>query len=179
MKKFIFGLAILLSAFVLRADYVGASTNDFSISNFKADYYLNKDSEGRSTLKTVEAITAEFPAIDQNHGIERVIPTKYDGHSTSLQIQSIKDENGSDVDYSASSQNDNLVLRIGSSGAYVHGKTNYVIIYTQQDVTKSFSDTNSDEFYWDVNGTGWSQPFDSISATIHVECVVLMSRVTS
>jgi len=169
MKKFIFGLAILLSAFILHANYVGASTNDFVISNFKADYYLNKDNEGRSTLRTVEAITAEFPAIDQNHGIERVIPMKYDGHSTNLQIQSVKGENGSDVSYSTSSQNDNLVLRIGSSGVYVHGKTNYIITYTQRDVIKSFNNTNGDEFYWDVNGTGWSQPFDNVTATLHLE----------
>ena len=168
MKKFLFALAILLSAFVLRTNYVAASANDFTISSFRADYYLDRDSEGRSTLKTVEAITADFPSIDQNHGIERVIPMKYDNHSTNLQVQSIKDEKGGDVNYSTSTKNDNLVLRIGKADTYVHGKTNYVITYTQHDVTKVFSDTKSDEFYWDVNGTGWSQPFGNVTAALHL-----------
>ena len=51
-------------------------------------------------------------------------------------------------------------------GQYVHGKQTYVITYTQQDVTKYFSDTGDDEFYWDVNGTGWEQPFGEVSATV-------------
>ena len=168
MKKFIFGLVLFLSVLVYRTDYVSALTSDFVISNFSADYYLDKDSDGRSTLKTVEAITADFPAIDQNHGIERVLPMKYDGHSTSLKVQSVKDASGADVGYSTDTQNDNLVLRIGSADVYVHGKTNYVITYTQRDVTRFFKDTGSDEFYWDVNGTGWSQPFDGVSARLYL-----------
>ncbi|MDK2899187.1 MAG: hypothetical protein PWQ10_374 [Patescibacteria group bacterium] len=168
MKKILFGIIILLSVFVFRMDIASASTNDFTISSFKADYYLDKDSDGRSTLKAIESITADFPDIDQNHGIERVIPMKYDGHSTNLQVQSVKDKNGSDVNYSASRQNNNLVLRIGDSDTYVHGEMNYAITYIQNDVTKSFSGTGSDEFYWDVNGTGWSQSFDSVVATVHL-----------
>lgn len=168
MKKFIFGLSILLSAFVLHADCASASTSDFTINSFKADYYLDRDDEGRSTLKTVEAITAEFPAIDQNHGIERVIPTSYNSHPTSLKVQSITDEKGNNLNYSTSTQNDNLVLRIGDADVYAHGLTNYVITYTQRDITRFYSDTNSDEFYWDVNGTGWSQKFNNVAATIHL-----------
>ena len=53
-------------------------------------------------------------------------------------------------------------------GQYVHGKQSYVIDYTQTDVTKYFKDSNDDEFYWDVNGTGWSQPFAEVSATVTV-----------
>ena len=168
MKKFIFGLVLFLSVLVFRTDYVSASTSDFVISNFSADYYLDKDVDGRSTLKTVESITADFPAIDQNHGIERVLPMKYDGHFTSLKIQSVKDDNGADVDYSTDTQNNNLVLRVGNADVYAHGKTNYVITYTQRDVTRFFKDTNSDEFYWDVNGTGWAQPFSNVNARLRL-----------
>ena len=42
----------------------------------------------------------------------------------------------------------------------------YVIRYTQQNVVRSFDDTSSDEFYWDINGTGWEQPFGRVSATV-------------
>ncbi len=44
--------------------------------------------------------------------------------------------------------------------------TTYVIHYTQVDTIRYFPDTDDDEFFWDVNGTGWEQPFDEVSATV-------------
>jgi uncharacterized membrane protein YgcG len=58
-------------------------------------------------------------------------------------------------------------LALGTD-AFVHGTVTYVISYTQRDVVRSFANTNSDEFYWDINGTGWKQPFGRVSATVHV-----------
>jgi uncharacterized membrane protein len=143
-------------------------TSNFTISSFKADYYLDKDSDGRSRLKTIERITAVFPQFDQNHGIERALPQKYDNHSTSLRIESVKDEEGKNLPYSDSQSNDNLVLRIGEEDTYVRGEKTYVITYTQRDVTRFFNNTNADEYYWDVNGTGWAQPMNEVIATIHI-----------
>lgn len=145
---------------------VYADTNNFQITNFEADYYLDRDADNRSTLKTVEKITAAFPQADQNHGIERALPTTYDGHSTSLQVVSVTDEHGNKRPYTTYESNGNEVLRIGDKTAFVHGLNTYVITYTQRDVTKNFA--GKDEFYWDVNGTEWQQPFDKVSAQIHL-----------
>ncbi|MCC6269996.1 MAG: DUF2207 domain-containing protein, partial [Microbacteriaceae bacterium] len=60
------------------------------------------------------------------------------------------------------------ILRIGSAASYVHGTVTYRIEYTQRNVVRFFSNTEADEFYWDVNGTGWAQPFGSVSATVHL-----------
>jgi uncharacterized membrane protein YgcG len=35
-------------------------------------------------------------------------------------------------------------------------------------VTRHFEDTGVDEFYWDVNGTSWAQPFGTVTATLHL-----------
>lgn len=145
---------------------VYADTNNFQITNFEADYYLDRDADNRSTLKTVEKITAAFPQADQNHGIERALPTTYDGHSTSLQVVSVTDEQGNKRPYTTYESNGNEVLRIGDKTAFAHGLNTYVITYTQRDVTKNFA--GKDEFYWDVNGTEWQQPFDKVSAQIHL-----------
>jgi hypothetical protein len=53
-------------------------------------------------------------------------------------------------------------------GQYVQGSQTYVITYSQANVTRHFTDTNDDEFYWDTNGTGWSQPFGSVTAHVHI-----------
>jgi len=145
------------------------STGDFTISSFDVDYYLDKDNEGRSTLKTIEKITAVFPARNQNHGIERAIPVSYDGHKTNLNVISVTDTASKEVHFSKrTDDNGNLVLRIGDADKYVHGPVTYVITYTQRDVTKFFDSTNDDELYWDVNGTDWAQAMDEVSARVHI-----------
>lgn len=146
-----------------------AGVNDFTISNFEADYYLGRDSANRSTLKTVERITAEFPPFDQNHGIERALPVKYDGHPTSLRVESVLGPDGGSVPYSTRDDNDNLILRIGEADKYVHGTVTYVVTYTQRDVTKFFATTGADEFYWDINGTEWQQAFGQVTARVHLD----------
>lgn len=145
-----------------------AAINDFTISDFQADYYLVRDKDNRSHLKTVEKITAEFPAFDQNHGIERAIPRSYQDHPVNLSIQSVTDANGAALNYSTYESNDNEVLRIGDADTYVHGSRVYVVTYTQQDVTLDPDNASIDEFYWDTNGTEWGVPFGRLTARVHL-----------
>jgi len=152
-----------------------AGANDFSISSYAIDYSLGRDNEMRSVLKTKETIVAQFPKIDQNHGIERAIPREYDGHPTSLDITSVTDETGKEWNYSTKSQSKLEVLRIGDSDTFVKGKKTFVIEYTQRDVTKTFANTKSDEFYWDTNGTDWRVPIDNLSVTLHIKPSIVKS----
>lgn len=169
MKRIVLGIVgILLLGGLFGSSAHAQNVNNFTIKKFEADYYLSQDSEGRSQLKTVETIVAEFPGFNQNHGLERAIPKSYDGHSTSLNIESITDENGQALPYSEYASNDNLVLRIGDADTYVHGLQVYVITYSQRDVTRYFANTNDDEFYWDINGTQWSVPIEQLRARVHV-----------
>lgn len=169
MKRFFLGLGIFCVTLVSFAPgALAQNVNNFKINSLEAEYFLGQGSDGRSTLRTVEKIKAEFPAYDQTHGLERAIPKKYDGHSTSLKIESVQDDTGKDLPYSDSTVNDNLVLRVGKADEYVHGEKIYTITYTQRDVTMYFSDTNDDEFYWDVNGTQWAQGIGFIGAKVHV-----------
>ncbi len=172
MKRLLLAFVLLLSCVlscILNTNFANAGTQDFIISNFHADYYLSLDKEGRSSLKTVESITAVFPNYDQNHGIERALPKAYDGHPVSLKVQSVNDENGASQNFSEYTSNGNQVIRIGDADEYVHGAKTYVITYTQRDVTKYFADTDDDEFYWDVNGVGWGQAFSQVSAAVHID----------
>lgn len=168
------GLALALPAAPGEAAPPAASTlasvrdvNDFRFSRFEADYYLDRDSEGRSTLTTVESLTAVFPETDQNHGIQRVLVEDYQGTSTDLDVVSVTDETGAARDYDTESDEGLLFVTIAADG-FVHGEQTYVLTYTQHDVTRYFADTQADEFQWDTNGTGWRQPFDTVEARIHL-----------
>lgn len=164
--------SLLLTAMLLLsacfAVSVHAVVNDFTISDFQADYYLTRDSDNRSHLKTVEKITAEFPNIDQNHGIERALPLDYDGHPTHLKIVSVTDGQGNSLPYETRDSNGNKVLRIGDADRYVHGTQVYTLTYEQQDVTLRPSDKAVNEFYWDTNGTDWRVRFENITARVHL-----------
>ena len=181
---FLVGLAFFLGAEVMTdgspaqaaghtAGAAQASVDDFYFQSFDADYHLARNEAGNSTLRTVETIVAVFPEIDQNRGIRRAVPNVYDGHPADLQILSVTDETGASLshDIDEGENDDFTVVTIAAKG-YVHGAKTYVIEYLQTNVTLQPDDAtaaNANEFYWDVNGTGWAQPFNEVTARVHLD----------
>ncbi|HUH53463.1 MAG TPA: DUF2207 domain-containing protein, partial [Microbacteriaceae bacterium] len=164
---FVLTAAGLLVANFQTTDAARADVNDFVVESFDAVYELAKDEEGRSTLKTTEVITIIFPEFDQNRGVIRDVPHVFDDHSTDLNVKSVTDEHGKPRNYKTEEYGEFLSIIIAvPEGSFVHGKQTYVLEYTQRDVTKFYKDTGVEEFYWDVNGTDWAQPFGRISAKI-------------
>ena len=169
MKHILFTLLALLLTAVSLASPVSADVNNFTISNYEIDHYLARDGDMRSRLRTVEKITAVFPEHDQNRGLERSIPHRYDNHPTSLRIVSVKNEKGESLEYSTSQGPESETIRIGNPDRYVHGAQTYVITYEQRDVTRYFKDSDVDEFYWDMNGVEWRVPIAKLRATVHID----------
>jgi len=159
-------LTLAAAPVLLTASSASADTNDFTITSFTADYYLDRDDGGRSTLRTVETIVAQFPEYDQNHGIYRHLVDDYQGHPTNIDVESVTDENGNDLPYESESDDTFQTLQIGDGDVYVYGATTYVITYTSHNVT--LFDGDVEEFYWDTNGTGWPQPISSLTARFHI-----------
>ncbi|MFT2817809.1 DUF2207 domain-containing protein [Leifsonia sp. A12D58] len=163
-----------VNASVVAAGIVATGTDDFTFSSWHSDLVLGRDADGRSTLTTTETIVADFPDFDQNRGIRRAIPTHYDGHTTDIDIVSVTDETGSARNYDAETSDDDgefLEITIAADD-YVHGAQTYVITYTQRNVTLFPDDAADNEFYWEVNGTGWAQPFGSVTATLSMDAAL-------
>ncbi|MDQ3093715.1 MAG: DUF2207 domain-containing protein [bacterium] len=173
MFKRIFAL-LILSLLLLAPTVSAQGVNNFRISSFEADYYLSRDSSKTSMLRVEERIVAEFPNFDQNRGIERAIPKKYQDNSVSLKIESVTDVNGQAINYTTRAENDNEILRIGDADKYVRGQQVYNIKYTIKNVI-SFQEL--DEFYWDVNGTDWRVPFDSVVSRIHIPAEIVTAKI--
>lgn len=175
MKRFFGWLSVLVMAVgVLGAGEVFAqNTQNFSFDSFSAQYYLDRTAEKTATLTVAETLTARFPDFDQNHGILRALPKSYQGHTISLNIDSVTDSTGTPRDYSTYTENHNLVLKIGNPKTYVHGVQTYIITYQMRNVI--LFGKNQDEFYWDVNGDQWAQTFDKVSAQIHVPAKIATS----
>ncbi|WEG09567.1 DUF2207 domain-containing protein [Microbacterium horticulturae] len=146
---------------------VSADVDDFSFSSLDVDYTLGREDDGTSTLKVVETFVADFPQTDQNHGMKRAIPDTYNGQPLNLHLVSVTDENG-DPRPADTDDDDGWFTITSRSDQYLHGPQTFVFTYTARHVTWHFSDTGADEFYWDVNGTDWGQPFGTVDATLHV-----------
>jgi uncharacterized membrane protein YgcG len=140
-------------------------TSDFEFRSFDAEYTLERDASDHATLEVVETAVAVFPSIDQNRGIIRSIPDYYGEVFLDTQVLGVTDENGDDVYYEVQRDGGFTILLLGDD-TFVHGATTYVIHYTQTDTIRAFADTGADEFYWDVNGTGWEQPFGEVNAAL-------------
>lgn len=141
--------------------------DDFQFASFSADYYLDTDDAGRSTLTTVETFVATFPEVNQNHGMRRAIPATYMGAPTDVDVQSVTDAEGNARPFEVDTD-DGFVLVTSADPGFLHGDQTYVFTYTQRNVTRAFADTQDDEFYWDTNGTAWAQPFGEVTARVHV-----------
>lgn len=165
MKKLLVGIFALALGLLGAPTAYAANVNNFTISSYDVDMTLGRDSDNRSTLAVKETIIAEFPSYDQNHGLERVFVQEYDGHSLSLAIASVTNEQGKNLNYSL----DSGVMRIGDADSYVHGVQTYVIKYTMRDVTKYYSDTNRDELYWDAVGFDWQVPITKATIVLKID----------
>lgn len=158
---------MLLATFVFSPAIAQArDVDDFEIRSFTANYYLSRNADNESQIKVVEEIQAVFPEYDQNHGILRALPTKYNKQPLYLKVMSVTDKRGDPIPYSDSTQNDNLVLKIGDADAYVRGLNTYVITYEMKNVITFYD--GYDELYWNVNGLQWRQPFGAVTARIHI-----------
>ena len=140
--------------------------DDFVFDSFHAEYALDRDDERASRLGVVETLVADFPDIDQNHGIERALPRAYAGVDLGVEVIAVTDATGTALPYELRDDDGFLVIRIGSADRFVHGRQSYVIEYRMRDVVRSFGDTGVDEFYWDINGTGSAQPYRRVSAAL-------------
>ncbi|WP_040424678.1 DUF2207 family protein [Agromyces subbeticus] len=149
---------------------VSTGVDDFTFDSFDAVYELSRDEGGRSVLDTTETIVARFPEIDQNRGIRRAIPSSYRGHPTDIERITVTDETGAPRSFEVDTEDDDedFVYVTVRADDYVHGEQTYVIGYRQHNVTLQPDDAAIDEFYWDVNGTGWAQPFGRVSAELRL-----------
>ena len=160
-------LALALSGPAVAAVALPADVSDFSFDSFDGEYFLDVDSSGHATTRVIETIVAVFPQIDQNRGIIRAIPINYGEVPLELTMVSVTDENGAPVYFERNDYGDFAEFALGTD-EYVHGPTTYVLEYTMRNTIRHFEDSGGDEFYWDINGDGWSQEFGSVSATVHV-----------
>ncbi|MCR2814927.1 DUF2207 domain-containing protein [Microbacterium jiangjiandongii] len=144
-----------------------ADVDDFTFDSLDADYTLTRAEDGTSRLRVVETFVAEFPDVDQNRGVRRAIPTSYNGQPLNPTLISITDETGAARPAESDSEDDVFEM-VSRADDYLRGEQTFVFTYDLENVTWTFED-GGQEFYWDVNGVDWPQPFGEVTATLHMD----------
>lgn len=166
----VYPLVWLLAMVVPMAAYAWANgpgpAGRFTIDSFHVFYKASRAAD-RVTVQVTETITAEFPTEDVNHGLVRRIPTQYQGQDMAVGGFMVTNEVGTSLPYTTITSEGTTTLRIGDPSIYVHGPTTYVITY---DIGKAMVRTPLMQgLYLDVNGTGWDQDMNDVSATLVVD----------
>ena len=161
--------ALAFAGPAISADAVAPSAlsdvSDFDFESFSAEYHLDTDGSGRATMRVVETLVARFPDFDQNRGIIRAIPLKDGEYPLDVTMMSVTDAQGAPVYYERNDYDGFAEFALGTD-EFVHGRTTYVLEYTINNPIRHFADSGGDEFYWDINGNGWQQQFDTVSAKV-------------
>lgn len=156
-------LSLLPSLMLLLVPVVAhADVNDFTVTNFTADYYLSKaDPQGKLAVR--ERLSVDFTS--DNHGILRAIPKKYNGQDQHVKVTSVRRDGQTEM-YSTYTSNGNEVLKIGNPNQTITGPHTYAISYSTVNVIRFDNDHN--ELIWNTNGTQWTRPFLAETATLHI-----------
>lgn len=164
--RMIMAVVVGLLASLAFAAPAHADVDDFDFETLTVDYTLTRAEDGTSRLRVVEEFVARFPETDQNRGMRRVIPDSYNGQPLHPHLVSITDADGAPRESETDSE-DGMYAMTSRADGYVHGVQTYVFTYTLENVTWTF-EGGDQEFYWDVNGVDWAQPFGEITARLHL-----------
>lgn len=158
--------AVLLLLLAPSHGYSEAADDSWVINDFAAQFAIRQD----SSMAVTERIAVDFRSTPK-HGIFRDIPVTYvynDTHNRvyNLSVQSVKDERGSDYQYSVTHSDAYVRIKMGDPDRTITGKHTYVIAYTVKGSLNAFED--HDELYWNVSGDQWAVPMEHGSADLTI-----------
>src|SRR5579862_3390528 len=104
-QKLVVALAVAGLAVMAVPGTAKADVNDFTVTNFSADYYLNQN-DPQGAMDIHEVINVDFT--DQNHGILRALPENYNGQPLNIKVEKVE-LNGQTEEYTTYTSNGNLV----------------------------------------------------------------------
>jgi len=148
----------------------GSSVYAEKISNYKIDIAVEQSGE----LSIVESIEYDFEG-QSKHGMFRDIPftIKKDSRTVDIGLHdfSVQLDDGI-VEWKQSvlgstQAGDVIRLQIGSASTYITGKHLYKIAYrVKKGVLPAAKNEENDAIRWNIIGTGWQIPIDTIEANL-------------
>jgi hypothetical protein len=147
-----------------------SATDEWIAREFAVEYTVDRNSDGHLAAHVTERIAAFFPDDVDERGIQRVLPTEYEGHAIAPSgITATFDGEAIDVERSSTSDQ----LRLTMSGeSELSGDHEFVLQYDLHDLAYSTTDDISGEtvdlLQWDVFGPSWPQGFAGLDVRVTI-----------
>jgi uncharacterized membrane protein YgcG len=133
------------------------------IQNYETNITINAD----ASVNVQEKILYDFGSL-KKHGIFRNIPYKYSARGGTYTVKisdiSVFDEKGINYQFTTSTKNNNLEIKIGDPDLYVSQQKTYIINYKVKKAINYFTDY--DELYWNAIGGDWPVNINKSSVTV-------------
>lgn len=147
------------------------------IESFNTDITVNKD----GTIDVVETILYDFDTLERR-GIFRNIPfTKLNDENKRVDLKfedfTVTNGKGQNYKFEKSTENEQIVLKIGDANKIISGQHLYVISYKVSGSLGYFNE--HDELYWNITGNGWQVPVRFASAHISLPSEVSLDQIES
>ena len=166
---------VLAGAALFAMPSASARANDIDVQNFhfeqfSAIYQLSRATDGSSSLRVSEVLVPIFPSYDQNRGLIRNLPNWFGSSPLEPEILGVWDEKGNPRPLDVLRDNEyTSVDSVTPVGSYLYGRQVFRIDYTMKNVVRDFAESSGfQEFYWDINGTGWAQRFNLVTAVVQI-----------
>ncbi len=130
------------------------------VTDFHSDITINKN----TSVSVKETI--QYTTDLQKHGIFRTIPYKYGDFIARISDISVN------APFSTSTNNGNLVVKIGDPETTFTGNKTFEINYTLHDIIQN---KNKLELFLDITGEYWQIPIEKSSATINSPYAKILS----
>lgn len=136
------------------------SNEPYEIMNYDVNMKVNED----NSYDVTEKIDVYFN--EERHGIKRTLPltNKVMSDDGERKVRAKITHESVNEPYMVSYENNDMILKIGSSNDMVTGLKEYVIKYTYSIGMDKLKD--KDEFYYNIVGTNWNTLIDKVTFTI-------------
>jgi hypothetical protein len=136
--------------------------------------------EANGELVVTERIAVEAEGRDIRRGILRDFPTQYhhrDGSAVNVPFSVLQvSRDGVPEPFAFEAVGNGLRIRIGNVNVLLpRGRHEYQITYRTGRQVGFFAE--HDELYWNVNGNGWTFPFDALTARVTLPSRVAADRI--
>lgn len=146
------------------------ATDRWIARDFSAEYTVDVADDGALVTVVEERITAFFPDDVDESGIQRVIPTEFQGHALEPSAISATID-GESVDVKQASDPTTLTLSV-DAGQRLQGDHVVVVRYTLHDLAFETGDRITGDpvhlLEWDVFGPAWPQGLAGLEVTVRI-----------
>lgn len=159
-----FALILLGTLAAPAAAEESAHIEDFSFERWETSYELDIVDDV-ALAHITETMVVQFPDYDQNRGLERRLPLRYERAPAAPQDINLTDADGIEVPFDTAGEDGMRVISIGGDD-YVQGQQTYQLSYTVENIIDSPARAEGDVFSWELVPSSRSQPIDQASAEI-------------